>query len=316
MAKYNEEKGFIKGISDEEFEVLLRLSFALNEFQIDKIKRSVLVANDFVLGLFRVEKRFLKGERIYNYVAYIDRKHHEYSDKWMSDFWARVNSNDFPLYSRLDKEIERILILSIDKIKKKEIKKDLRENIKFYDGDRFFGFLFSHPPESISLLSALYHDESKKWDAMGEDKQKDFCENIGVDHIKFQRLWKYPIGRQSKVIIGLQDSGNGAKERREKRESEERERQERREQEEREREQRAREGQSKSDSSLKKYYDCLRVSESATPSEVKAAYRKEVKFYHPDNFQNRTSEIQKDADKKTQEVREAYERLKDAGRAD
>ncbi|PJC50163.1 MAG: hypothetical protein CO032_06270, partial [Nitrosopumilales archaeon CG_4_9_14_0_2_um_filter_34_16] len=116
MAKYNEEKGFIKGISDEEFEVLLRLSFALNEFQIDKIKRSVLVANDFVLGLFRVEKRFLKGERIYNYVAYIDRKHHEYSDKWMSDFWARVNSNDFPLYSRLDKEIERILHKTIKKV--------------------------------------------------------------------------------------------------------------------------------------------------------------------------------------------------------
>ena len=50
------------------------------------------------------------------------------------------------------------------KIKKKEIKKDLRENIKFYDGDRFFDFLYKHPPESISLLSALYANESKKWD--------------------------------------------------------------------------------------------------------------------------------------------------------
>lgn len=327
MAKYNEERGFIKGISDDEFEVLLNLSFALNEFQVDKIKRSVLVANDFVLGLSRVEKRFLKGERRYNYVAYVDRKRHEYSDKWMSDFWTRVNSNDIPLYSRLDKEVEKILILSIDKIKKKEIRKDLRENIKFYDGDKFFDFFFNHSPESISSLSALYRDESKKWDAMGEDKQKDFCENVGVDHIKFQRLWKYSIGRQSKMIIALQDSGSGTKDRKEKRESEDRERQERRaqeeqekqarrDQEEKEKQQRAKDGQNRSESPLKKHYDTLRVRESATPSEVKAAYKKQVKFYHPDNFQNRTEEIQKDADEKTKEVIDAYEKLKSAGLAD
>ena len=101
------------------------------------------------------------------------------------------------------------------------------------------------------------------------------------------------------------------------REEEERQQQEehRRREEDRE-ERRGRAEPNSSDDDLKKYYDILRISESATPSEIKTAYRKEVKVYHPDNFQNRTAEIQKDADEKTQEILNAYEKLKEAGRAD
>ena len=59
MAKYDGVRGYIHGISDEEFEILLNLSLTLNEFQVEKTKRSSLTANDFLFALSRVEKRFL-----------------------------------------------------------------------------------------------------------------------------------------------------------------------------------------------------------------------------------------------------------------
>ena len=108
MVKYDEVKGFIYGISDDEFEVLLHISFTLNNFKVEKIRRSSVVANDFLLGLTRVEKRFLRGERTYNYVAYVDRKRHEVSSKWMADFWLKASSNEIYLHSTPDKEIEKI----------------------------------------------------------------------------------------------------------------------------------------------------------------------------------------------------------------
>jgi hypothetical protein len=218
MAKFDEVKGFVRGISDDEFEVLLNLSFTLHEFQVEKIRRDSLVSNDFLLGLSRNEKKFLRGEERFNYVAYVDRKRHEFSNEWMLNFWNRVNSDDLPLYSRPDNEIEKIFILSIDKIRKKEIRKDLKNNIKFFDGNGFFDFLFNLSSDRTSLLSSLYSDESKKWDEMSHDKQKNFCENNNVDYIKFERLWKYPIGQQSKMIIALQNSRNTTNDKKEKRE--------------------------------------------------------------------------------------------------
>ena len=53
------------------------------------------------------------------------------------------------------------------------------------------------------------------------------------------------------------------------------------------------------------YYDILGVSQDASPSDIKKAYRKLVRQYHPD--------ISKDseADKKTSEINQAYNTLKD-----
>ena len=314
MVKYDEVKGFIYGISDDEFEVLLHISFTLNNFKVEKIRRSSVVANDFLLGLTRVEKRFLRGERTYNYVAYVDRKRHEVSSKWMADFWLKASSNEIYLHSTPDKEIEKIFIMSVDKIKRKEIRKDLKENIKFFDGNKFFDFLFNTSPKNTSLLSSLYPNESKKWDEMNKSKQKDFCENTGVDYMEFQRLWKYPIGAQSKLIIALQDSGNSGKDRMARREQEERERQERREQEERERQERSRESTSSSESTLKKYYDVLEVDENATASEIKNAYRNWIKFYHPDKFESKSPEDKERAMAKAKKMTVAYEELQKAGK--
>ncbi len=105
-------------------------------------------------------------------------------------------------------------------------------------------------------------------------------------------------------------------EREDERQREERREKERRERSEREKQQKNTESNTRTDSNLQKYHDLLRVKYGSTPSEIKAAYRKQIKFYHPDNYQNRTEEIQKDADEKTQEIIDAYGKLKDAGRAD
>ena len=71
MGKYEEKRGFIRGISDEEFDILLKLAFTRNRFQIEKIKRDVMIANDFLItltriekkGLFRRKKKFLRKQK-------------------------------------------------------------------------------------------------------------------------------------------------------------------------------------------------------------------------------------------------------------
>ncbi len=56
----------------------------------------------------------------------------------------------------------------------------------------------------------------------------------------------------------------------------------------------------------KNYYDILGVSKTATEDEIKAAYRKKVKEYHPDLHPN-----DKDAAEKFKEINEANETLSD-----
>ena len=61
---------------------------------------------------------------------------------------------------------------------------------------------------------------------------------------------------------------------------------------------------------VKKYYEILEISETATQEEIKRAYRKFALKWHPDKNLNN----QEEAKKKFQEVSRAYEVLGDEER--
>lgn len=61
----------------------------------------------------------------------------------------------------------------------------------------------------------------------------------------------------------------------------------------------------------KNYYEILGVSKTATADELKAAYRKLAKKYHPDVYANASEAEKKDAEAKFKDINHAYEVLSD-----
>ncbi|MCI8733669.1 MAG: molecular chaperone DnaJ [Clostridia bacterium] len=61
----------------------------------------------------------------------------------------------------------------------------------------------------------------------------------------------------------------------------------------------------------KNYYDILGIKKTATADEIKSAYRKLAKKYHPDMFTNAGDAEKKEAEVKFKEVNHAYEVLSD-----
>ncbi|NCQ17203.1 MAG: hypothetical protein COW85_05920 [Ignavibacteria bacterium CG22_combo_CG10-13_8_21_14_all_37_15] len=57
------------------------------------------------------------------------------------------------------------------------------------------------------------------------------------------------------------------------------------------------------------YYDVLGVKKSATKEEIKKAYYEKMKQYHPDKFAHLSKEFQELANKKAQQINEAYNHL-------
>ena len=63
----------------------------------------------------------------------------------------------------------------------------------------------------------------------------------------------------------------------------------------------------------KSLYETLEVSENASESEIKKAYRKLVRQYHPDIIasQGKSESYMKEATAKTQEINQAYEMIEE-----
>jgi hypothetical protein len=60
--------------------------------------------------------------------------------------------------------------------------------------------------------------------------------------------------------------------------------------------------------SINEYCEILRVNSSATPEELKKAYRELVKEWHPDRFLH-NPRLRRKAEEKLREINEAYDRL-------
>ena len=63
---------------------------------------------------------------------------------------------------------------------------------------------------------------------------------------------------------------------------------------------------------LSKAYQILGITDSATESEIKKAYRKLAIKYHPDKVAQLGEEFQKGAKEKFQKVQDSYEKIKDS----
>ncbi len=62
--------------------------------------------------------------------------------------------------------------------------------------------------------------------------------------------------------------------------------------------------------SLDDAYKILEINENSNTEEIKAAYKKKIKEYHPDRLSGLGAELQKLAHQKTQELNSAYNLLK------
>ncbi|MEZ5352788.1 MAG: WG repeat-containing protein [Bryobacteraceae bacterium] len=60
---------------------------------------------------------------------------------------------------------------------------------------------------------------------------------------------------------------------------------------------------------VRRAYDLLELHISASPDEVKSAYRDLVKIWHPDRYQNDSPGLRSRAEQKLKEITSAYERL-------
>ena len=277
---FGEQLAHLYGISNEEFEIMVKLGLTAKGFRIKNIRKSSQVSNDLVLDLYRNEKRgIIPKEKKFRYIVYIDRKPNEYDLSWIINFVQNngINLNDF----------EKIFVLNINKIPKVSLDEDLsyKKKFQFLSQKKCLNFLFRYVKnESLQLLEALYPIENSMWDNKTSEEQKIFCKRSGVKFVKYTPLWKYPFADQAKLILNL-----GA--RKEKNQKQEHEKQF------------YNNESNESEKLTMDFYEILAVGKNATSEDIQKSYRKLALLYHPDKSKTSGTMMM--------QIREAYEILYD-----
>jgi DnaJ-class molecular chaperone len=67
-------------------------------------------------------------------------------------------------------------------------------------------------------------------------------------------------------------------------------------------------------SNIAKCYEILEVPQNATPSEIKAAFKKKMSSYHPDKVSGLGEKLRKVAEEESKLINVAYQNLKSEGK--
>lgn len=290
--KYEQLQGLLKGISDEEFLILLKLGFMRKGLSISKIRRKIISSNDIVLTLTGKNMDSANNEKS-SYVAYVDRSPNEYDTIWIDQFLRKANESESYFG-----HCNQILIMNINEnLIKYELPKkstgQVRDRVELFLGKNFFKYFFKDSLENNTVLEKLFPHENVLWDRKSQNEQSNYCEQINVDYIQYNRLWKYPLYHQCRLIFALSGVENKSKQ-----------------QESRTNEQNSFVNEDEFD--WKRFYGILDIPENSTVSEIKVAYRENMKFYHPDKFETRSPEDKEKAMKKAKHLTEGWNLLKDS----
>ncbi len=293
--KFEEFKGVVKGISDEEFEILLKLGFSAKGFEIYQIRRKVILSNDYVLSLKLKSK---ENKNLHMFVAHVDRIPNEYSLRWMDDFLVRANE-----YQSYFGESSEIFVMNINEnmtryeTPKKSDTRHNRDKVKLLVGKKFHNFFKKLTIEKKQRLEKLFSNENKIWDQKSQDEQREFCEKVNVNYVQYNRLWKYPIYDQCKLIYSLDNSNKEHHEESSKNNYDDK--------------YNTNENTSdygtEEEFTLKDAYEILDVDESSTFEEIKVSKKKLILMWHPDKHRNESRK--KVAEKEIKKINIAFDIL-------
>lgn len=255
----DQEIAYLHGISNEEFEIMVKLGLGAKELQIKNIRKNSQVPNDLVFDLFRIEKKgIIPKEKKLRYIVYVDRKPNDYDMSWVINF---VQNNGITL-----NDVEKVFVLNLNKIPTIQLgsEPEYEKKFKFLFQKKCFDFLFRFAKkDNMQLLEALYPKENSRWENKNPEEQRNFCNSLGVKFVKYRPLWKYLFADQAKLILNLQT-------RKENKQEQEYEKQDYT-------------NESCYSEGLKMdYYEILAVGKNATSEDIQKSYRKLVLLYHPD----------------------------------
>ncbi len=294
---YEKLQGLLTGISDEEFEILLKLSFWGRGLKIYEERRKIMSSNDLVLSLMEYDEDDANYDPNYIYVAHIDRTKNEYSTTWIDKFLQIANTSKSHFG-----HCKEIFILNINEnsikyeLPKKSDTKQTRDIVQLFLGKKFIKFIFRDKLENRVVFQKLYPHENQMWDAKSQDEQSNFCEQNKVEYIQYNRLWKYPLHHQCMLIFALNNLENKTSQQKNTSSHDANDDN----------------SEDQSEMSLEKAFKILALDSTSTPEEIKKSFKSLSLKWHSDK-QSLNSKRHQLAEDIMKEINIAYQYLKSEG---